>query len=715
MYLSKVIIRNFRSIKELDVDFQPGKNVIVGKNNGGKSNIVRAIDLVLGENSPAYDKFENITDLDFFTVKEKKSKDQIQLKTADEIQIICFLQRLAGEELDFNEINKCPGFYKYIESKIYRPTFQLKEHRFQIDKFSATEIDTLFSYDINIDDPSQPGYVEKKDKCQWVDGKLNSQRKFKDELNDKHQFVLVFKAKRTQNGRPEKEIRFFYREDDTQNWNMGFSAPIRNELLQSAIIQSFRDPQNSLRINQWSWMGKMLRKSINTEDIELQTAFNSLKTASDKIFAQVKEDINDSRIKVAFPETEISLQFNPDSKIDIYKSALIYVDDGFNSQLQDKGSGIQSAVTIGLFNYYIRKFAHVCGSLLIIEEPEIYLHPQARRVISARIDDFLDNNNSQAIITTHSPEFISSAHEKLNIILTRKEAGKGSIATNALFSGPKERAVLVKRQNAEMFFADKVLLVEGGEKYIIEALAKDYGLTKKPHLGEGWLDDKNCSIIETGGKPEFWKYFNKLQELGIETYILADFDFFLRGLGDFMTNTHWDIDKKSEYNTINGKLGQINDELPEEIAISIKELSTFIATQGFRIDAADLRKNVRSQVRLKRLDQIPHQNIEEVKAFMRYLTKQKIFILTGELEDFFTTDAVNSFAGKRLGKKEKPLYIVSDLIEKPEDIHKYINCDEYKKFLDVVTKEWKAVPTSVASVLSPQLKDNQSDALHLDQ
>lgn len=52
MYISKVKINNYRSIKDLTINFNPGKNIIVGKNNSGKSNIIKAINIVLGENSP---------------------------------------------------------------------------------------------------------------------------------------------------------------------------------------------------------------------------------------------------------------------------------------------------------------------------------------------------------------------------------------------------------------------------------------------------------------------------------------------------------------------------------------------------------------------------------------------------------------------------------------------------------------------------------------
>jgi len=52
VYVTEVLIRGFRSLKDVSVKFYPGINVLVGKNNAGKSNIIRALDLVLGEKWP---------------------------------------------------------------------------------------------------------------------------------------------------------------------------------------------------------------------------------------------------------------------------------------------------------------------------------------------------------------------------------------------------------------------------------------------------------------------------------------------------------------------------------------------------------------------------------------------------------------------------------------------------------------------------------------
>lgn len=48
MYIKEIKISNFRNFKNASVSFHEGVNVIIGHNNTGKSNLLRAIGLVLG-------------------------------------------------------------------------------------------------------------------------------------------------------------------------------------------------------------------------------------------------------------------------------------------------------------------------------------------------------------------------------------------------------------------------------------------------------------------------------------------------------------------------------------------------------------------------------------------------------------------------------------------------------------------------------------------
>lgn len=667
MYLSNLRIKNYRSIKELYLQFKKGKNIIVGKNNAGKSNIIKAIDLILGENTPAYNKTENITENDFHCGN-----------IAEPIYIFCQLERDAGELINYNELYKCIGFYRH--SKITgwnavngksKPVKTAERHVINSDlKLFWNDLDAIINIDQD-EDQIDKEYVSPKNQANHV---------LELEFEQHYQFAFAFRAEFCK-GKVTKEIRLLYRENESHGWVLAFSAPIRTELIQSAIIPSFRDPSNILRIGQWSWYGRLLRGSIDNDNQDLRTAFDEVRTVSNTIFDTLKTSINDTGVKVAFPNTNISFQFNPDTNIDIYKSTLIYVDDGFKSLLQDKGSGIQSAVIIGLFHYYTRNISHISCSLLAVEEPELYLHPQARRVISHRLDDFLENGKNQVIITTHSPEFITTAHDKLNIILAKKTEQGDTVAFNTEFSDSKEKQILMKTQNTEMFFADDVFLVEGGEKYIFEAVTSYFGDVVHPELGKNWINDNNISILSVGGKSEFWKYRKKLSELKIRGYIIADFDFFLRQINEFLTETTQNQPLINRLNSLKGKIIQPTYSPSQKVEDLIKNLITEIGDSGYKLSKKDIFHKIKEEIKLKKITDIDSKYHNEIREIQIELEKIGVYFLDGELEDLYLQDAINGLKGIS-GKEEKPIYLVSNLITETNPITKMINCDKYIYFLE---------------------------------
>lgn len=516
MYVSRLIVKNFRSIKYLDIDFKKGKNVIVGKNNGGKSNIIRALDIVLGEKSPAYNNYENISETDFYCIK-KNAENDVLYQYAEKMIIFCELTRDAGQQINFDEVNKARGYYKLIGKKarwnIPEPDVQKTIPKMEVgDGGFELFVSNIFEYDIDDDQ------FDKRQKTRWIDSKINNQVKFEDELSDMYSFGFLFLAERTPDG-IKKNLRFLYRQNKSKNWTLAFSCPIRNELLQSAIIPSFRDPSQELRLNSWTWYGKLIKAltSKNTETDSLSVAFAKVKLVADRIFADAKQKISNSSLKIAFPNAEIHFQFNQDINSDIYKNCAIYIDDGVKSLITDKGSGIQSATIIGLFTYYVNEVNTLAYALLCVEEPELYLHPHARRVISKRLDDFVSEKH-QVILTTHSAEFVSSADANLNVILVKRDELNGTTAKN-LNLGQRKSILLDTRYN-EIFFADAVIICEGFDSYLVEWVANNFFVNS--------VDERNISIIPVAGKDRLIAVTNLMRKMGIKVFIFADFDFFLR-------------------------------------------------------------------------------------------------------------------------------------------------------------------------------------------
>ena len=158
------------------------------------------------------------------------------------------------------------------------------------------------------------------------------------------------------------------------------------------------------------------------------------------------------------------------------------------------------------------------SALLCVEEPELYLHPHARRVISDRLDEFLDGNRNQVVITTHSVEFIRGLTPDTTLILASKSARAGTTACS--ISLDRFKNLLRDNNQNEIFFADKVIICEGFDEYVLRAAAKE--------LFPGRLDALNVSIVAVSGKDNIAKLAKLILGLGIQVFVLADFDYFLR-------------------------------------------------------------------------------------------------------------------------------------------------------------------------------------------
>lgn len=624
MYLSRLYIENYRSIQKTDLKFEPGKNVIVGRNNSGKSNILKAIDLVLGEYSPTYSKSDNISENDFYGQLNKP------------IFIWCEIQRENNngvlESINYTEVLKSTFFRMYHDKE------QSDQLRVKITDFAKGEKLALFKFTTEAGQAEIEGggYFKK-----WIGGKTYCKGwGFEQEFVDKENFALAFLAYKTKEDVLKKELVFLYRENRNIDWIIGFNCNLRNCIIQSAIIPAFRDPKDQLRISSYSWFGKLLKAYVKTDSVELNAAFNSVKDASDGLFRQLKDKISEKEIEIAFPNTSISFQFNPNSKQDIHKSTLIYVNDGFDSELKDKGAGIQSAVTISLYDFYVRNIVHTGSSLLAVEEPELYLHPHGRRVISNRLSRFVDGGKNQVILTTHTSEFLSNIYESQNIICVQK-INTSTTAKNIYFNTPKRKQILIKKQNAELFFADSVILTEGADKYFIEEAARCFARSNKfltedyeiVSISEDWINDFNISIINCGGKHELWKYAEILNELEIKFITTADFDFLRDGLNEYFTNLKFEKKHSDKLNKLKSKIN--------------------------------------SKSKYKSIEQIEGEDlIKEVSDFLIECHDQNLFIFTGELENFYIIKPIYDKEGgviETLGK----------LIEEQRPISDYVDLSEY--------------------------------------
>lgn len=605
MYLSRIFIKNYRSINELDLKIDAGKTIIVGRNNSGKSNIISAIDLVLGEASPDYKRSENVTDTDFYTKRLSNLENPTCEGATNELFIFCELTRPSGENLDYNALYDCFGFYVIDE---YR---RGPRKRFVLNKI-GDEYQEIFNL---TDDNNEKTYLNPKSRNQKI---------FENELGDKYHFAFAFRAARKGSGIIEKDIRVLYRENSNLGWIIGLRATIRNALLQSAVIPSFRDPQTQLRITSWSWYGKLIKYLTqgSTAIPKVEEALRSLQEAANEVFNKAQTEIATSALAVAFPGTSLHLEFSTNRNSDIYRGCVIYVDDGFRSLLTEKGAGIQSATIIGLFTYFTRNVNTTNSALLCIEEPEVYLHPHARRVLSNRLDAFLDGARNQVLISTHSVEFLRANDVNTTIVLVSKTTEKGSVAKCVSLNDFKH--LLRDNNQNELFFADKAIICEGFDDEIIRLVAE--------RIYPGKLDEKNVSVVAVSGKDNIIRIIKLLLKLNMDCYVLTDFDFFLR-------------DKKPDRQQYGAKAHDSVEELPKDFfekRFGVNARSVICKISKGR--AAIKKDYEKLFYTAKQVSDFSDQglNLDKFKNFLTDLRIGGLGILEGEIEHLFIDSGLAS-------------------------------------------------------------------------
>jgi len=443
MKITRISIRNYKSIKELDFKPNPRLNIFIGENGVGKSNIFEAINWILG---PTYPTFNATTKQDHYLGNENN-------------KIIIQLHFENNYILELNE------------------------------------------------------------------------------SKDKYQFSI------TQEGNYQQDL-----------------STLRAEFC-SAYIGTERQIVDYLPSNRWSLLGRILL-DINKRFCEEQTEDGESKPEKlkkeldeirDNLLFTVKGE-NGSEIMKDFitilqeesarqmnmsPEN-FKLNFNLYDPWNFYKTLQILVKEpeiGLEIQASQLGAGAQASITMAILRAYseikLRR-----GNPIFIDEPELFLHPQAQRNLYKILRKIADERDIQIFYTTHSP-YLLSLEDFDEIFVVRKNKDRGTYIRYAeidkfiedlkIRKGVTTDATTLKlyyknafEQTAdsisslEAFFAQKVILVEGES----EALILPYFLEK---IGFDYVTEK-ITIVKCGSKNELDRFYRLYSEFGIPCFVIFDGD-----------------------------------------------------------------------------------------------------------------------------------------------------------------------------------------------
>lgn len=268
-------------------------------------------------------------------------------------------------------------------------------------------------------------------------------------------------------------------------------------------------------------------KSLDGINRQIKDSITGLKSDTDKLLREVEEKVSeilnnlfknqDFKIKIEGSEpNDFSIKDllkNTDTKITIDSSARK------DMLLSEQGTGVQRMSLIyTIQNIINQKIGNLGNRMLLIDEPEAFLHPEATRQLSASLYEIGDV--MPIIITTHSPVLINLENDHTVIDIFKIDKNQSDAIT--LFTSQESKFDSDDTENMkilnyvdsyvnEFFFSDKNIIVEGfTEKLVLQYMQKKYNVP--------------FHIINANGKATIGTIMKILNQFGTSYYVLHDTD-----------------------------------------------------------------------------------------------------------------------------------------------------------------------------------------------
>lgn len=537
MKINRITIQNFRLLKTFSMDLENELSLVIGKNNTGKTSILSVLDKFINEKSKfSYDDF-NIdfkNDLealiksadvpDEFLPKGIKLKTYIEYNDTDDLSNVSRVLM----DLDPDNNNIVLGF-EYTVS--YDDFLRIKA---DYTSFAASE------------------------KAKNVKKKEYKPRELKDFL--KQNLEAYFK------------IHKFSFEYDIATKKITETKPIDliseninlKDIISFKYISARRDVTNKEKENTLSKQTSSLykKKEDSSDKTQATEDFKDQLSETDSTLSDIYKDLFKDVIKkvqdfggVKLNDTDIAIISTLQHRELLEgNTTVVYTHDDHKLPEHYNGLGYMNLISM-IFEIEIlvqdfkkdkdKKPADI--NLLIIEEPEAHTHPQMQYVFIKNIKKLLGegikrddgiNRPLQYIITTHSSHIVADSDfddiKYLKAITKNNVTAKNLKDLSVQYDADPKQYQFLKQyltiSRAEIFFADKAILIEGDtERILIPTFMRKVDLEEVKRLeAEGNADtflpllSQNISTIEVGAYSQIFEKF--IDFLGIKSLILTDID-----------------------------------------------------------------------------------------------------------------------------------------------------------------------------------------------
>lgn len=456
MFIKSLTIKNYRSfdVQGQTIKFPTSHSALVGKNNSGKSNILKAMNLILGSKNPAYIKFE----------------EEEYFDTTKPIEVTLVISDIVDT-----------------------------------DKSSLFSIPNLTK--------AQQGALSKK----IADG--TAEIEFL--LRRSYEYVPMDQDENVEGTQDSFEIKLW-----------GFNVfrkreDVRTTIAKMLLVPAIRNYEDDLVSSKWTSYGQLMKEVMEnaSEYKDIKNILSDLNLKIQEVFKNEKERLLIGARVVSYVD-DIEFQLTKDNNpSELLRNLEIFVKEKsklFN--IEYVGTGTQSAIIIGILELALRnKYSKL--KLFGIEEPEAFIHPHGIRYLGSLIKNISRTQNTQVIISTHSLSLTSNFEPK-EIVRVDKIDGKTVIRQDEnLDSGLFRR--FIHQDNAEIFFSNRILLVEGAtEKQLLCLLDKATKQDSTDTNSENCNFDRiNVGIIKMDSVDSIVNYIKIAKAFEISFSAILDKDF----------------------------------------------------------------------------------------------------------------------------------------------------------------------------------------------
>lgn len=330
----------------------------------------------------------------------------------------------------------------------------------------------------------------------------------------------------------------------------GLDKSVAPLLPEPIYIPAVKELNDDLKTTSSATFGRLL--SLLFEDIEhqlpeLEASFDQLRnqlnvvaeedgSESDRRLPEVRqiETLIQQNLQESFPRASVRLEIPPPRLRSLLEEAQIAINDGISGPFKTKGDGLRRSVAFAILRTYVDlKTARPSQPdsaqqpcLLLFEEPEVFLHPQAQRKLFEALTIFSHYND--VLVSTHSSAFCAPGATGTFVKVVKDHtleppASRTCVIDLSDMNARDQFEIITYENNEAAFFANSVLLVEGpSDRTLIPHIART--------LNPQWDFEKHgAAIAKVEGKGSIERYRKFFQRFEMRVAVIADLDAVLDG------------------------------------------------------------------------------------------------------------------------------------------------------------------------------------------